>query len=473
MRWREHLVGLEQEVSLPSLPISGQLPVWLQGTLIRNGPAKFEIGGKRMRHWFDGLAMLHNFSFDTGQVSYLNRFLHSPDYDYAMKHGKMGYVTFAADPCRSLFKRLATLFLMKFTHNANISVSQIADSFVAWTETPIPIEFNPQTLETVGVFDFQDHLNIHASTAHPLTDPLTGDIFNHSVSFSLESHYKLYRIAANGRRREIVASLPVREPGYMHSFSLTKSYIILTELPFILNPLNYLLIGKPLIDNLTWKPERGTHFLVFDRENGHLVGRYSCPAFFCFHHINAFERANEVVIDLLAYSDPRVINSFYVDALTSDSETEDLPGAELRRYTLTLDRSEAQYEPLSDLMMELPNINEHWRFHPQYRYAYTLTTSPQQNGTAHRVTLVKIDLASKRSYLWNEDDCYPGEPIFAANPNGSREDDGVLLSVVFHVQKGTSFLLVLDAQTFQELARAEVPLHIPMDLHGHYFHGIH
>jgi UDP-glucose 4-epimerase len=34
------------------------LPPWLSGTLIRNGPAVFDHGGKSFRHWFDGQAML-------------------------------------------------------------------------------------------------------------------------------------------------------------------------------------------------------------------------------------------------------------------------------------------------------------------------------------------------------------------------------------------------------------------------------
>jgi len=74
---------LEHEVVVDELPLSGELPSWLQGSLLRTGPAKFEVGGtaaggggQRMRHWFDGLAMLHRFTIGHGRVSYGNRFLH-------------------------------------------------------------------------------------------------------------------------------------------------------------------------------------------------------------------------------------------------------------------------------------------------------------------------------------------------------------------------------------------------------------
>jgi beta,beta-carotene 9',10'-dioxygenase len=38
--------------------------------------------------------------------------------------------------------------------------------------------------------------------------------------------------------------------------------------------------------------------------------------------------------------------------------------------------------------------------------------------------------------------------------------------VVFNAQRGTSFMLVLDAQTLREVARADVPHHILFGFHG-------
>ena len=55
--------SLEDETRVDRLPVRGELPRWLQGSLLRTGPAKWEVGGRAMRHWFDGFAMLHRFSF--------------------------------------------------------------------------------------------------------------------------------------------------------------------------------------------------------------------------------------------------------------------------------------------------------------------------------------------------------------------------------------------------------------------------
>ena len=67
-----------------------------------------------------------------------------------------------------------------------------------------------------------------------------------------------------------------------------------------------------------------------------------------------------------------------------------------------------------------------------------------------------------------EEGCFPGKPVFVAAPGAAEEDEGVLLSVVFDAGKGTSFLLVLDAATLDELARAKAPHHIPYGFHGQF-----
>ena len=72
---------------------------------MRNGPGRFNVGSKRLSHWFDGIAMLHAFRFENGRVSYKNRFL-----DCGQKRGtddgRIDYAEFATDPCRSWFAKL-------------------------------------------------------------------------------------------------------------------------------------------------------------------------------------------------------------------------------------------------------------------------------------------------------------------------------------------------------------------------------
>jgi carotenoid cleavage dioxygenase-like enzyme len=89
--WRVGFTTLRREVALDRLPVEGRLPDWLRGTLVRNGPAQFEVGDERLDHWFDGLAMLHAFAFERGHVRYANRFLRSSQYHAAREEGRIRY----------------------------------------------------------------------------------------------------------------------------------------------------------------------------------------------------------------------------------------------------------------------------------------------------------------------------------------------------------------------------------------------
>lgn len=76
---------LEEVVNRP-LEVSGAIPQWLSGALVRNGPINVKIDGKTNSHWFDGLAMPHLFAFHEGAVSYSNRFLRTQAYDVVFNH---------------------------------------------------------------------------------------------------------------------------------------------------------------------------------------------------------------------------------------------------------------------------------------------------------------------------------------------------------------------------------------------------
>ena len=55
---------------------------------------------------------------------------------------------------------------------------------------------------------------------------------------------------------------------------------------------------------------------------------------------------------------------------------------------------------------------------------------------------------------------------YSAEFTGAEEDDGVLLSVVLDAKTERSMLVVLDAKTLEEEARAEMGTHVPYGFHG-------
>jgi beta,beta-carotene 9',10'-dioxygenase len=449
---------LDEETAVDRLPLSGQLPPWLAGTLLRITPAQLD----HARHWFDGLAMLNAFTLRSGEVSYASRFLESREYHHVRQHGEPVGRGFGTDPCRSLFKRVASLFSSGATDNCNVNVAQLGERWIAMTETPMAVEFDAETLGTVGPVKWDDKLGAHFASAHPHHDPERAELVSYVINFSRTSTYRPFAVSEGARGRRLIAKLPAREPAYMHSFGLTDRYVILFEQPLVVDPVRLALSDKPLIENYEWKPERGTRFLVVDREDGSLRAAVDAEAFFTFHHVNAFEEDGELVVDLVAYDDPSIIDALYLDSLRGDGRPAS-PGF-LRRYRLPLDGGDARREDLYPAPLELPRIAYRTRNGRPYRFVWAAGAS---GGMAFD-SLLKVDVGEGSAERWHEDGCFPGEPVFVATPGAEGEDDGVILSVVLDSQAGRSFLLVLDAANLHELARAEAPHHIPFGFHGQF-----
>src|SRR5436189_2280252 len=111
---------LDEELALDQIDLKGPLPPWLSGSLVRVTPAKFDLEQGNIRHWFDGLAMLHRFGVNDGKVSYANRFIRTRAYERA-QNGEPLSQGFATDPCRPIFKRVQTVFSPQFTDNTHLN----------------------------------------------------------------------------------------------------------------------------------------------------------------------------------------------------------------------------------------------------------------------------------------------------------------------------------------------------------------
>lgn len=451
-----------EEVRVDALPVAGEVPAWLHGGLVRVTPAQMDFEKRSVAHWFDGMAMLNRFGFaGDGTVSYASRFLDTEARRAALASGGTSIAGFATDPCRSLFQRVQSVFDPDLTDNANVNLSRVGDEYIAMTETPIPVRFDPETLETLGHDEGARRFG-QITTAHPHHDPERGELINFAAHLGRKSMYKIYARASSTEARTL-ATLGVREPSYMHSFALTGRHVVLIENPLVVNPLKLAFSGKSFIHNYAWKPELGTRIHAFDRRTGALTQSWTADPFFVFHTINAYEDGDALVLDLCAYEDASIIGLLELDRLRSNADER---GPDARPLRLTLGAGGAvQTRALADVDLELPRINYRARNGKPYRYVYGGST-----GDAPFIKrLVKIDVEDGSHQVWDEPDAWAGEPVFVARPGGTEEDDGVLLSVVLDAEAGTSFLLILDAHTFTEVARAQAPHHVPFGFHGQFF----
>jgi len=458
-------VDLDHEVSVDRLPVQGTFPDWLTGTLLRTAPCKYDLGRQTLRHWFDGLAMLHKFSFVGGQVSYANRFLRSDEYQSAIDTGDLRANGFATDPCGSLFQRVLAKFSPQWTDNCNVNVTTLARQMVAMTETRLPVRFDPATLETLGHCPISQDVKGIISIAHPQYDRERQSIYSYMIDFGLRSRYRVFSIDNQSGAERVLAELAIPRPAYMHSIGMSRRHLVLAEFPLVVNPLSFVFRFQPFIRNYRWRPERGLRLHVFEKDSGRRVKSVEGDAVFGFHHFNAYEHGDELVVDFVAHRDARVIDQLYLSRLRSGEPT-DAVGRPMR-YRIPLGSStKVRSEPLSDICMELPRIDYARVVGQRYRTVWGAGNHQPGNFID---CIVRLDVEDGRTLEWWEEGTYPGEPVFVANPNANAQDVGVLLSVVLDARRNRSFLLVLDATTLGEIARAECPHHIPFGFHGNYF----
>lgn len=453
-----------EEIKIENLSVEGRLPSWLEGEYFRTTPAVFELNGRKLQHWFDGFAMLHKFSISRGQANYRSRLLQSDSYQEASASGALQHREFASLPNRSLLQKVASVFKpVEPTDNGNVNIIELGEHLAAVTETTRQNLFRRDTLETIGPFEYEDDIPGTVTVAHPHYDR-AGNLFSYVVDFGRSSTYTVYQLPPGSKRRQVITCLQTDQPAYMHSFGMTEHYIILAEFPLVVNPLRFRLFNKPFIENYQWKPERGTCFHVIDRYSGEQVSSIHCDPCFAFHHVNAFEEGDKIIVDMVVYPDASIIEELYLKRLRASGHS--IATAHLLRSKLDIEKDEVVSEHmLSDAAIELPRIHPGCLRRP-YRYCYGCSNQVPGNFID---SIVKVDIANGDFRIWDEAYCYPGEPVFVPAPNGDKEDEGVLLSIVYYAPADQSFLLVLNAENLEEMARIEVPVRIPFGFHGQFY----
>lgn len=452
---------LTEEVQDRQLTVEGDLPEWLEGSLIRNGPARWTVGDDGTRaeadHWFDGLAHLTRFSFENGDLHYTNHFPRTEAYHKAVEGGEF---TGQFSSSGGYLAKVKSMLSGEATDNANVHVAEIGGGLVALTETPNWIRVDPETLEHRGSLAYDDDLTAHHVTAHLRQDPETGAQWGYFTKFGRTNEYVLFRIPEGTTRRERVAGVEVDRPAYMHSFALTPDHAVLVEPPLVTHPAKFLLPGQGgFIDNYDWTPERGTRFHVFDRESGERVAEHRTQPFFTFHTANAFEEEGRLVVDLVAYDDASAVTDLSMGALRREGAG--FPSGELRRYRLPLDGGAPSHDFLA-ADVEMPRFSPEVHTKP-YEHVFAQSTEMEAGND-----LVRVDVETGETHRWAEADVFSGEPVFVPRPDGDAEADGVVLSLCLDSAEERSFLLVLSGE-MEELARAELPHMVPFGFHGAFF----
>lgn len=249
-----------------------------KGTYLRNGPGLWHIEDYNFRHLFDGYAMLARLHFENGRLIAGHRQIESDAYKAAMKSKKLCYREFSEVPKPSNFLsyigELANLFSgASLTDNANTGVVHLGDGrVVCLTETQKgSIVVDPDTLETIGKFEYTDTLGGLIHSAHPI---VTESEFLTLLPDLVKPGYLAVRMEPGTNERKVIGRVDCTQgpaPGWVHSFPVTEHYIIVPEMPLRYCAGNLLKAEPTPLYKFEWHPESKAYMHAMCKASGKIV----------------------------------------------------------------------------------------------------------------------------------------------------------------------------------------------------------
>ena len=429
------------------------------------------------------------------------------------------------DPCETFFKKVISSFQAVVGrdekgpsgHNVGVTIQanmpmpgqtsngeSTSSSGVAskinhlWQKTDFSTlqEIDPTTLVPICV---SDHPKLHPDLkgpftgAHSRTDPITGDWYNYNLEVGRQAVYRVFSVSAKTGKTTILATLSgggIRA-AYLHAIMLTEHYVVLCLFnAYYAKGGMKVLWTRNMLDAMEFDPGKKNVWLVIDRLHGKgLVGMFESDPFFAFHPVNSWEQPSEtepgkvdIIADIPTYENLDILKRFYYHNMKATTEGArnyvgekgetsrpsltrwKLPGIGSTTIATTVKprTAECMFAARKDDTPELPTFNPLYATHPS-RYIYGVC---DRGHSSFLDGLIKYDTQTNTSVARVIHAQSPGEPIFLADPEGREEDDGICLSVVLDGSKGKSYLLVLDAKSFEELGRAEMESVVPFGFHG-------
>jgi all-trans-8'-apo-beta-carotenal 15,15'-oxygenase len=460
---------VETEYKGESLVLKGEIPDALAGTLFRNGNGRFEHQGVKYDHLFDGDGMITRFTFKDGNIFYSNRYVRTKEFVEENEAGKMLYRSFGTNLPGGPFKNLLK---MRFKNAANTSVIWHGGKMLALWEGGLPHEIDPVTLETIGRYDYDGVLVNDFSpidkwinpelpfSAHPKVHPQTGVLHNFGTAAGAKQRLVLYEVQPDGQaaRSQIV---PMDEVTFTHDFVLTNG----GKKVFFLTPVSFDLLQafsglQSPVASIRIDRSQKTKVLVVDADQ--TVHQLETDFCFVFHFANGYDVGDDkVVIDgyiLDDFPSAESIKSYLEGTVTEG------PVPKLMRFELDLASGEVTQSLLSDYPGELPFVAPAKEGLP-YRYSWNIAGPPDTDVMVLH-GLAKVDTQERKTYFKDLYPHLPGEPVFVPKPNAVREDEGWILMLLFDTTLEQTRLLILEADTLQEVASATLPHNIPLGFHG-------
>jgi carotenoid cleavage dioxygenase len=438
------------ELDVADLEVTGSLPAGLRGAFLRNGPNPAFPPIVRY-HVFDGDGMIHGLTLDgAGGAQYRNRFVESRA---LIAERRVGH---------ALYGGLAQFVVPEpdvvaegglYKNTANTHVVRHAGRILALMEGAGPTELRAD-LSTVGEYDFDGRLQ-GSMTAHPKVDPATGEMLFFGYS-PLPPFLRFHVADASGTLlRSVDLDLP--RSVMMHDFAVTERHVVFFDLPAVFD-LEAMLGGGAAV---RWEPQHGARIGVLPRDATTDEVRWTeVEPFYVFHFLNAYDDGDAVVVEGCRAS--RLPVSFGEEPLAEPVRPA------LHRWRIGTTVGSVTDEQLDDRAVDFPRVADAVAGLDN-RYGYAAHLRDGDDEFASFASVVKYDrrTGDATEHVYGPQ-AQAGEAVFAADPDGTAEDDGWLLNFVVDRPTGDTDVVVLDARDVAAgpVASVRLPRRVPIGFHG-------
>ena len=445
---------VNHDFSLKSMVIEGKLPEQLQGSLLRNGPAKLERGDIRYRHLFEGDGMIQQFRFIDGKVLHRGRFVQTQKYREEQKAQRFLY----SGPDTKIDDSLSVVN-NDTVNTANTNIIPVGDELWALWEAGSPTRIDKQTLGYKELVElgagsrYGDKLKGLPFSAHPKIDS-NGDIFNFGLHSS--GHIAVYHLKANGLMKNVALINANYRGGMMHDFLITERHVLL-----VLPSLTQAPMTSGYFEKIQFDKNLPMRVLVLDKNTLSEIKSYELPPGFVFHFGNAWlEKDGTICFDASLYQDADVLHKLS-KIMTGQEHQESR--AKLVFVSL---KTNGQVEiNNADITSEFPRILPHLTGHNN-QHLYHL--SAKENALwSDSVSRVDVTTGKQESYNYGSD--YLVEEHVPIAIKGG-EKGAFVMGTALHVPSKRTCLNVFEADNLAAgpIARAWLPYHLPLGFHGNF-----
>lgn len=276
----------------------------------------------------------------------------------------------------------------------------------------------------------------------------------------------IYELNDSGSGRKLT-EVALAHTTLIHDFVATEKHLVFFAPPVRFSPMR-LLFGLDSLDSaMRWAPEQGTDVIIVPLDDPEQVTRFTIDAFFQWHFLNAYERGNEIVVDVVRFPDFESNNWF--GELIEPHPMNPYVAGELWRVTLDPGARRATSQPCWAHPCEFPRVApavESTRHTIAWLAAYGASTGKLVDRLPDAIA--KVDVESGRDSLWSNGGGVVSEPIFVPRPGARTEDDGWVLTLVYDAASNASNVTVLDACDLSAgpLACAWFDHAVPPTFHG-------